>query len=88
MIFFKLFFNIFLLLKINETYENHVIYPFKKVNNSQLTTLQNLLQNDLQITLEIGTPSQKMNLNLRSQAYAFFVSGSEVPYNIPKYNEK
>ena len=88
MIFFKLFFNIFLLLKINETYENHVIYPFKKVNNSQLTTLQNLLQNDLQITLEIGTPPQKMNLNLRSQAYAFFVSGSEVPYNIPKYNEK
>ena len=29
-----------------------------------------------------------MNLNLRSQSYTFFVSGSEVKNSINKFNEK
>ena len=41
----------------------------------------------LEITLEIGTPPQKINLNLRSEIYHFSVTSSEVNLPYPTFNE-
>ena len=79
---------ILLFFSINNSSQKYIKYPFKRIkpqNNKPL--IETILQNDLEITIEIGTPSQKMNLNLRSQYYTFFVSGSKVNYPIKKFNE-
>ena len=80
---------VLLLFNINISSQKYIKYPFKRIkpqNNKPL--IETILQNDLEITIEIGTPSQKINLNLRSQYYTFFVSGSNVNHPIKKFNEK
>ena len=80
----NLFICIFQITKATKTY---VIYPFKKSTKEPKIYPENLLQNDLEITLKIGTPPQTINLNLRSKAYTFFVSGNEVNLSYPTFNE-
>ena len=79
---------ILLLFNINISSQKYVKYPFKRLKpQSNKPLVETILQNDLEITIEIGTPPQKINLNLRSQYYTFFVSGSKVNYPIKKFNE-
>ena len=82
-----IFFNLLSLILIKLSSENHVIYKFKKISNPTKTLMENILQNDLEISIYIGTPPQKVNLNLRSKSYAFFIAGSEVQLNLTKFNE-
>ena len=79
-----LIFEIVFFIQIRKIKSNYIKYPFKRVKKG----FNEILKNDLEITLEIGTPPQKMNLNLRSQSYTFFISGSEVNNSINKFNEK
>lgn len=72
-------FIIFICFK--KSFQNYVKYPFKKSKKQEKTYPENILQNDLEITLEIGTPPQKIDVNLRSQEYTFFIAGSEA--NLP-----
>ena len=78
---------IFYLFNIKQTLQSHVIYPFKKSKKEQKIYPENLLQNDLEITLKIGTPPQNIYLNLRSKVYTFFVTSSEVNLPYPTFNE-
>ena len=80
-------FNLLSLILIKLSSENHVKYKFKKISNPTKTLMENILQNDLEISMYIGTPPQKVNLNLRSKSYAFFIAGSEVKLNLTKFNE-
>ena len=63
-------------------------YPFRKSTLEKKPYPENLLQNDLEITLEIGTPPQSINLNLRSKVYAFHVASSDLNLPYPTYNPK
>ena len=83
----KIFFFIFSKLFIKNTIQNNIIYPFRKSFKENKTYPESLLQNDLEITLKIGTPPQSIDLNLRSQAYAFFVTSSELNLPFPTFNE-
>ena len=83
----KIFFFIIYILFIKNTFQNHIIYPFRKSIKENKTYPENLLQNDLEITLKIGTPPQRIDLNLRSQAYAFSVTSSELNLPYPTFNE-
>ena len=83
--------NLFCVLSfifINISQEAHLIYPFKKSTKEKKSYPENLLQNDLEVTIQIGTPPQSIDMNLRSRIYTFFVTGSAVnlPYKV--FNEK
>ena len=71
-----------------ETKPTHIVYPFKKSTKEIKSFPEDLLQNDLEITLDIGKPPQKVDLNLRSKVYALFVSSSEIGLPYPTYNPK
>ena len=79
---------IIILTKLKLTFEIHISYQFKKKKNPQESDLYNLIENNLEIILEIGTPSQKMNLRLQSRLYQFFILSSKIKSNITKFNEK
>ena len=79
---------IIILKKLKLTFEIHISYQFKKKKNPQESDLYNLIENNLEIILEIGTPSQKMNLRLQSRLYQFFILSSKIKSNITKFNEK
>ena len=81
------FFLIIYILFIKNTFQNHIVFPFRKSIKEQKSYPENLLQNDLEITLEIGTPPQSIDLNLRSQAYAFFVTSSQLNLPYTTFNE-
>ena len=84
-------FNFFFVLSfiyINLTYESYIVYPFKKSTKEKKSYPENLLQNDLEITLKIGTPPQSVDLNLRSRIYTFFVTSSQVNLPYKLFNEK
>ena len=79
------FFIIF--IKIKKIFQSHIVYPFRKSTKEIKLYPENLLQNDLEITLEIGTPPQKIDVNLRSHFYTLFVSNSNVKLEYPTFNE-
>ena len=76
-----------LILYIKKYSQSHIIYPFQKSKKEKNIYPENLLQNDLEITIKIGTPPQFINLNLRSKVYTFFISSSEVKLPYPTFNE-
>ena len=67
---------------------SHIVYPFKKSTKEIKSYPEDLLQNDLEITIEIGSPPQKVDINLRSKVYAIFVANSEAGLPYPTYNEQ
>ena len=66
---------------------SYIILPFKTSTKEPKLYPENLLQNDLEVTLNIGTPPQSVNLNLRSKAYTFFVSSVETNLPYPTFND-
>ena len=82
------FFFVLSFIYINLTYESYIVYPFKKSTKEKKSYPENLLQNDLEITLKIGTPPQSVDLNLRSRIYTFFVTSSQVNLPYKLFNEK
>ena len=76
--FFFFIFSLYIKLSYQSSY---IILPFKTSTKEPKTYPENLLQNDLEITLNIGTPPQKVDLNLRSKAYTFFITS--VKANLP-----
>ena len=72
---------------IKNTFQLYISYPFKKSTKEKKLYPENLLQNDLEITLEIGTPPQKIDLNIRSKVYTLFISSTETKFPYPTFNE-
>ena len=72
--FYILINNIIIFIQIKNSIQSHITFPFKKSTKKKNIFPENLLQNDLEIALLIGTPPQKVNLNLRSKAYTFFIT--------------
>ena len=67
--------NLFCVLSfifINISQETHLVYPFKKSTKEKKSYPENLLQNDLEVTIQIGNSPQSIDINLRSRIYAFF----------------
>ncbi len=86
---FKIFsFLIILFLCFKNINLTHIVYPFKKSTKEKNSYPEDLLRNDIEITLEIGTPPQSIDLNLRSKVYAFFVSSSDLGLPYPTFNSK
>ena len=83
----KAIYFIIYLVYIKKSIQNYLVFPFRKSNKEKKEYPDDLLQNDLEITIEIGTPPQKIDLNLRSQTYAFFITSSEVKLPYPTFNE-
>ena len=75
------------LFYIKGSFQTYIIYPFKKSIKEKKIFPENLLQNDLEITLKIGTPPQNVDLNLRSKVYPFFISSTKVRLSYPTFNE-
>ena len=82
------FFFVLSFIYVNLAYESYIVYPFKKSNKEKKSYPENLLQNDIEITLKIGTPPQSVDLNLRSRIYTFFVTSSQVNLPYKLFNEK
>ena len=72
---------------LNKSNQTHITFNFTKSTKESQNYPDNLIQNDLEITLEVGTPPQKIGLNLRSQIYAFSITSSEVNLPYPTFNE-
>ena len=72
---------ILFVITFKRAYESYIIYPFKKSIKQEKVYPEDILQNDLEISIEIGTPPQKIDLNLRSKEYTFFISSSDL--NLP-----
>ena len=75
-------------LSYEKSNQNYLIFPFQKSSKVNHIYPDNLLQNDIEITLLIGTPPQKVNLNLRSNLYTFFITSSKINLPFPTFNEK
>ena len=72
---------------LNKSNQNHIVFNFTKSTKESQNYPENLIQNDLEITLEIGTPPQKIGLNLRSQIYPSSITSSKVNLPYPTFNE-
>ena len=83
----SLLFSIIIISKLKLSFEDHISYPFKKKKNPEKSDLYNLIENNLEIILEIGTPPQKVNLRLESHLYQFFIISSQIKSDIIKFNE-
>ena len=82
------FFSILSFICINISNESYIIYPFKKSKKENKSYPENLLQNDLEVTIQIGTPPQSIDMNLRSRIYTFFVASSELNLPYTLFNDK
>ena len=71
---------------IKKSFQSYIVYPFKKTTKEKKLYPENLIQNDLEIILEIGTPPQNINLNIRSKAYTFFISSTETKLPFQVFN--
>ena len=71
-----------------KSFQSYIIYPFKKSTKQEKEYPEDILQNDLEITIEIGTPPQKIDLNLRCGEYTFFVASSELNLPFTTFNEE
>jgi len=86
--FFILFYFVIFAFNIIITIQaSYIILPFKSSTKIKKSYPENLLQNDLEITLNIGTPPQSVDLNLRSKAYTFFVTSVEANMTFPTFND-
>ena len=74
------------LIKLSFQY-TYIVFPFKTSTKGYKTYPDNLLQNDLEITLNIGNPPQSIDLNLRSKAYSFFVTSVQANLPYKTFNE-
>ena len=72
---------------IKSSFQSYAVYPFKKSTILKKIFPENLIQNDLEIVLKIGTPAQNVALNLRSSVYTFYVASSKVNLGYPTFNE-
>ena len=85
--FFLLFYFVIFAFDINITIQSsYIVLPFKSSTKEKKSYPENLLQNDLEITLNIGTPPQSVDLNLRSKAYAFFVTSVDANMTFKTFN--
>ena len=66
---------------------SYIILPFKTSTKEKKSYPENLLQNDIEVTLNIGTPPQSIDLNLRSKSYAFFVTSIEANLPYKTFND-
>ena len=87
MILFVYFIFINLTLNIKKSFQSYIIYPFKRSSKQIKLFPENLLQNDLEITIEIGTPPQNIDLNIRFQTYTFFITSLKTNLSFPVFNE-
>jgi hypothetical protein len=87
MIIFFYFILIILAVNIKKSIQSYIIYSFKKSKKQIKLYPQNLLQNDLEIAIEIGTPPQNIDLNIRFQTYTFFISSLKTNLTFPVFNE-
>ena len=86
--FFILFYFVIFAFNIIITIQaSYIILPFKSSTKIKKSYPENLLQNDLEVTLNIGTPPQSVDLNLRSKVYAFFVTSVEANMTFPTFND-
>ena len=65
------FFYVFIFIIKISYQSSYIILPFKTSTKEKKVYPDNLLQNDVEVTLNIGTPPQSIDLNLRSKAYTF-----------------
>jgi len=86
-ILFVYFIFINLAFNIKKSVQSYIIYPFKKSTKQIKLYPENLLQNDLEITIQIGTPPQKIDLNIRFQTYTFFIASLKANVSFPVFNE-
>ena len=75
------------ILCVKKYFQSYIIYPFQKSTKEKNIYPENLLQNDIEITIKIGTPPQNINLNLRSKVYTFFISSTKANLPYPAFNE-
>ena len=77
--FFIFILSFFIKLSFQSSY---IKLPFKTSTKEPKSYPENLLQNDLEVTLSIGNPPQNVDLNLRSKAYTFFITSikANIPY--------
>ena len=68
---------------LRNSFQSYITYNFKKSTKETKIYPDNLLQNDLEITIKIGTPPQSIDLNLRSKVYTFFIASSKADLNLP-----
>ena len=86
--FFILFYFVIFAFNIIITIQaSYIILPFKSSTKIKKSYPENLLQNDLEITLNIGNPPQSIDLNLRSKAYSFFVTSVQANLPYKTFNE-
>ena len=83
-LFYFSFFAFNIILEIKASY---IVLPFKSTTKVKKSYPENLLKNDLEVTLNIGTPPQSVDLNLRSKAYTFFVTSVEANMTFPTFND-
>ena len=83
----KLIYSIIFLQFFKTSLQTYIVYPFKKSTKEKKIYPENLLQNDLEISLLIGTPPQKIDVNLRSKVYSFFITSSKVDLPYKTFNE-
>jgi hypothetical protein len=76
------FFYVFIFIIKISYQSSYIILPFKISTKEKKVYPDNLLQNDVEVTLNIGTPPQSIDLNLRSKVYTFFISSidTDLPY--------
>lgn len=82
------FFYVFIFIIKISYQSSYIILPFKTSTKEKKVYPDNLLQNDVEVTLNIGTPPQSIDLNLRSKAYTFFISSidTNLPYTTFNYS--
>ena len=86
--FFILFYIVIFAFNIKIAIQaSYIVLPFKSTTKVKKSYPENLLQNDLEVILNIGTPPQSVGLNLRSKFYAFFVTSVEANMTFPTFND-
>ena len=72
---------------INITFQAYIILPFKTSTKVKKDYPDNILQNDIEVTLNIGNPPQSVDLNLRSKLYPFFITSVNSGLPFATFNE-
>ena len=78
-----------ILIFINKYIYSIITIPFKRIYKEKITEnniMKVLLYNDLQITIEIGNPSQSFPVLIKLQQSPTFIMSSNYTGNIKKFN--
>ncbi len=78
-----------ILIFINKYIYSIIIIPFKRIYKEKITEkniMKVLLYNDLQITIEIGNPSQSFPVLIKLQESPTFIMSSNYRGNVKKFN--